>query len=334
MRFQLGLALVLPLVLLPQADRDSWHEFDFWLGEWSVNNRYLQEDGSWKDGGEARARITPVLDGRAVFEEWRGEGEKASLFGMSLRAYDAERQGWTLLLNWPNATSASFGTLRGSFRHGRGEFFAGSGPQLTRYSFSDALADSVRWDSARTTDGGQHWRTDWIMEFTRTAPAATNAQALFDAPWMEEHIVELEAARELDFLQGTWTGVQREERSDGAVTEHPASLRATVFLKGWAVLESLQVGPADAPLRERLTVRGYVPAGGRWESWSLTRDDTRFERSAGPVEHGEGQFEGRGPRGTFTEHVLLNADESLVIEEERTLNGGATVLTTTELRLQ
>ena len=134
------LALVAALATVVPSNEDPAHQFDFWIGEWSVNNRYLQNNGSWLDGGQARARIVPVLGGAAIMEEWSSLNG-GSPYGFSLRAYDPEREDWNLLLNWPGA-DASFGTMRGKFRHGRGEFMAGQSPNLTRFSFSDALPDT------------------------------------------------------------------------------------------------------------------------------------------------------------------------------------------------
>lgn len=89
--------------------------------------------------------------------------------GFSLRAYDPEQELWALLLIWTVDGNSSFGGLHGSYRHGRGDFFASmTGASRTRYCFSDGLPNTLRWDSSMTKDNGVNWNTDWIMEFTRT----------------------------------------------------------------------------------------------------------------------------------------------------------------------
>lgn len=259
-------------------------EFDFWIGEWRVNNRFLQADASWRDSGTSRARITPVLGGRAVFEEWSGElTGRGRVIGMSLRAFDPSTESWKLLLNWPGGAS-SFGVLAGRFRHGRGEFLGGGGASLMRYTFSDALPASVRWDSATSADGGASWRTDWIMEFSRTAPRAADDGALFDVPW-ETEVTSPAECRELDFLRGTWTGVEEVRDDEGTVRERPATLRAAVVVRGWVTVSSF-AAEAD----ERFTAYGWVTGRGAWEAWSLDRDDTRFGRALGEVRLGEAAF--------------------------------------------
>ena len=76
-------ACVALLVLVPSlASAQPWsdvalpwsqaqhREFDFWMGEWDVNLRIRQDDGSWLDAKRAKAHIFRVLDGKAILELW------------------------------------------------------------------------------------------------------------------------------------------------------------------------------------------------------------------------------------------------------------------------
>lgn len=282
----LGLLLP-PAVPSPEAPEaeDPARQFDFWIGEWSVNNRHLQADGAWVDSGAARARIVPVLGGAAILEEWSGTVGGNPMFGFSLRAYDPERGDWNLLLNWPGG-GASFGTLRGSFRHGRGEFFAGQRPNLTRYSFSDALPNSLRWDSATTADGGQTWRTSWIMEFTRTKPAAElSGVEPWTTRWDPRSSCSHEAARGFDFAVGDWVGVER-TRTEGGWTELPVRLRAARLIQDHAIATTLATGAGERPEREEFGIYAWIPRDERWEGWTCDRDHTVFRRSLGDLDAG------------------------------------------------
>ncbi|GEM_PF-849645 len=142
-------------------------EFDFWIGEWDVNLRIQQPDKQWKDQIKSKAKIYSVNDGRAILELWNDQRPQG-IKGFSLRYYDFTREKWVLWLNWPGRNSSGLSSLSGEFRHGRGEFFAGQGDTLTRYSFSDISPYYLRWDDAFTKDGGKTWTHGWIMEFTRT----------------------------------------------------------------------------------------------------------------------------------------------------------------------
>jgi hypothetical protein len=156
-----------------EPEADPHHQFDFWVGEWSVQNRHMDGNGRWRDGDVTRARITPVIGGQAVLEEWAGPLHGAFMNGFSLRAYHPADGRRALLLFWTATGDGSFGQLHGRFRLGRGEFFApDSGPRQTRYSFSDEL-----------------FATDWTEGTLSPHPEA----------------------RELDWLLGTWHGTQTDE---------------------------------------------------------------------------------------------------------------------------
>lgn len=165
---------------LPNGAPPSWpiaedlplesRQFDFWVGEWDVNLRVKQEDGSWADTHRAVAHIFPILEGKAVLELW----DAPTIKGFSLRYFDVSKDEWVLWLNWPGPNRSGSSSLSGTFRHGRGDFFAtrtsADGSEiLSRYSFNDITPHSLRWDDGYSEDGGRTWRGQWIMEWTRTA---------------------------------------------------------------------------------------------------------------------------------------------------------------------
>lgn len=146
-------------------------QFDFWVGEWDVNLRIRQPDFSWADRITAVAKIHPILNGKAILELWSDTLE-SGIKGYSLRYFDTSRDEWVLWLNWPGPNRSGSSSLSGTFRHGRGEFFArqptqDGGERISRYTFSDITPTSLRWDDAFSTDGGDSWTNGWIMEFTR-----------------------------------------------------------------------------------------------------------------------------------------------------------------------
>ena len=59
----------------------------------------------------------------------------------------------------------------GDFAGGRGEFFreweTPQGRSRGRITFSDVTPDSVDWELAISTDGGESWSTLWKMEMSR-----------------------------------------------------------------------------------------------------------------------------------------------------------------------
>jgi hypothetical protein len=151
--------------------------FDFWIGDWDIQQRILKRDGSWLRL-PARTSVTRTLDGCALVEHWQGEvsffweGMQAPepMTGLSVRAYDPQAGKW--FIHWMDTRSPRFGApYAGSFADGRGEFFreldTPQGPRLGRITFSDITADSVSWALAVSSDEGKTWQTLWTMTMAR-----------------------------------------------------------------------------------------------------------------------------------------------------------------------
>lgn len=153
------------------------HAFDFWIGEWTVEQRILRADGGWHHF-EATTAVLPALDGCALIEHWRGtvqffwEGMERpdSMVGLSVRAYDPSSNSWRI--HWMDTRTPRFDTpYVGRFTGNRGEFFREwEGPQGTRVgriTFVNVAPDSVRWELAISSDGRASWSTLWTMDMHR-----------------------------------------------------------------------------------------------------------------------------------------------------------------------
>lgn len=253
---------------------DRARRFDFWIGTWDVNLRMIQDDGSFEDSVRARANIYEILDGRAILELWDSEPIK----GYSLRFYDADAGEWVLWLNWPSANRSRTSSLRGSFRHGRGDFFSerirdDGSVLLSRYSFNDITPFSLRWDDHFSTDGGKTWRPHWIMEFTRVAVDS-------DWPIPRDRIptftdgsrCTLESFRDYEAIAGEWTG-----SVNVAGESVDARLSAYRVLDGCAVIAFVSAGPAER--FAFLTFDSYREA---WElDWLTSERGTELQRFFG-----------------------------------------------------
>lgn len=203
---------------LPEEAR----QFDFWVGEWDVNLRVRQPDGSWADQHRAEAHVYPILNGKAVLELW-SEDRVRGIKGFSVRAFDPRSEEWVLWLNWPQPNQAVLGRLTGRFRHGRGEFFnefPGQDGQTVRarYTFSDVAPDRLRWDDAYSRDGGETWSNNWIMEFTRRASVPSLSPGQGDVPTFHDGTrCDAPEFRAYEFLEGRHPG-QVEAGGQGSVT--------------------------------------------------------------------------------------------------------------------
>lgn len=211
-------------------------EFDFWLGDWEVQNRHLQSSGEWQPGGIAIAKIRSCLGGRAVIEQWNGQGN-LGLRGYSFRNYDPEQERWEIILNWHRGAPSGFSMMVGNFAEGRGEFFPPNGPPRIRFTFSKAQPESCQWDQAKSTDGKQ-WKTDWIMSFSRKGPAKSLDATNLPIEYPSESIMDkFPETRQLDQLIGVWKGTAQRTLPDGSVQQGTAIRRVTSMIDGFGLLQ-------------------------------------------------------------------------------------------------
>lgn len=140
----------------------SHREFDFWLGAWEVRTPQGAVAGT--------SRITSILGGCAIREEWSGVG---GTIGESLNIFDAPAKRWHqtwvdnrgLLAQFDGARSPD-GTmiLEGAARGPAGE------PARSRMSFTPLPDGRVRQLWELSTDGGATWRPTFDGYYSRRAP--------------------------------------------------------------------------------------------------------------------------------------------------------------------
>lgn len=300
-------------------------QFDFWIGEWDVLNRHRRpesDDPVWYETGTATARVQPVVGGCAIVERWDGMLTFDRVMGFSVRAFDPAREVWDLVLLWPSANRPVFAHFAGEFRHGRGEFVAGSvdshdRPQITRITFADVGPDALRWDLALSGDSGITWRTTWIMEFTRRSATAAPPAALPDsAPRCD-----FPQLYEFQFALGRWAGTATLE--DG--TAAPATLDSRTILGGCGIEDRMLVGDGAW---EGYEARSFDPLANTWVAYRLDSARPVLQRLDGSVRRRDAQFAGTHP-GTDGD-ILVSAlwrfvgDSAMRYELRESADGGTT----------
>ena len=144
-------------------------DFDFLIGEWTVENEFLKErlaDASEWERFSATSDVRKVMDGHGNLDEiaipTRG------FTGLTLRLYDPATQLWSIY--WSDTKSCRlFPPMTGRFDNGRGEFFGDDteGGKPVRVRFHWTGGDSPKWEQAMSADGGRTWELNWVMRFTR-----------------------------------------------------------------------------------------------------------------------------------------------------------------------
>lgn len=282
-----------PERVLSAFSEDPARRFDFWIGDWDVNLRMLQDDLTFKDSVAARARIYRILGGKAILELWDSQPIK----GYSLRYYDPTAGKWALWLAWPGQNQSGVSGLEGGFRHGRGEFESSyvkpDGERITqRYSFNDITPSSLRWDDRYSNDGGKNWVDSWIMEWSRRAVDPDWPIDPGDVPTFKDGgRCDEEAFRPYEALVGRWesdeTSLEAYRILDGcAVMGFLAGGERNEFLfltysgstVGWET-DVLDDDPATG-LRRYFSTDGWVMLAAEEETleWSVVEDRLVYRR--------------------------------------------------------
>lgn len=131
-----------------------YDQFDFWLGDWTIEQRVHQSDGSIEIY-PASTSVTRSPDGCAVTEHWRGKTrlfwyrmeQPEELWGYSVRRIDPESGEW--LISWIDGKSLRFGApFAGKFDDRKGVFFQNGKDRRGRIRFNRRENGSVQWDLA------------------------------------------------------------------------------------------------------------------------------------------------------------------------------------------
>ena len=151
----------------------SASDFDFFMGSWTVRNRYLGErlrgSDDWEEF-EATSEARPLPGVLGNEDEFRTEA-LGGFVGMSFRFFDPEAERWSIY--W--ADSRRPGVLDppvfGGFANGIGVFegtdvLAGK-PILVRFTWTNLDTGAPRWEQAFSGDGGESWELNWVMDFAR-----------------------------------------------------------------------------------------------------------------------------------------------------------------------
>jgi hypothetical protein len=142
------------------CDSPESRQLDFWVGEWRL---------AYSQGGKevtSRNRITKVLDGCAILEEFSG-APGTKLDGRSYSTYDRATRRWKQ--TWVDNT-ASYLEFDGATVDGNMAFvrtFTKDGKTThQRMVFRDVKPDSLTWLWQSSPDG-KAWSTQWEIAYNR-----------------------------------------------------------------------------------------------------------------------------------------------------------------------
>ncbi|MBA3592701.1 MAG: hypothetical protein M3Q12_13860 [Pseudomonadota bacterium] len=152
---------------LPSAN----HDFDFFFGQWKVQNRRLlptPQNGNEWESFDGLQICEPLLGGLANYDELR-DGAGVPL-GLSVHLFDVAAQRWKAY--WVSARDGLLQpALTGGFSDSQGVLEGNDQidgrPVRLRHTWSRLNTAQPRWEQAISADEGLTWQPNWTMNYTR-----------------------------------------------------------------------------------------------------------------------------------------------------------------------
>jgi hypothetical protein len=153
------------------SKRGSVHDFDYFIGAWTTEQRRLRARGVGSTDWEefpAMLCMTPYPEDHATVDELFMPTQHTA--GLTLRTFDLEKQQWSIY--WVSSSTGRLDPVPvvGGFEGDHGEFYAEDSadgrPIKVRYMWDKVDHDHARWQQAFSYDD-RTWETNWIADFTR-----------------------------------------------------------------------------------------------------------------------------------------------------------------------
>lgn len=142
---------------LTPCNTAAYRQFDFWLGEWEVQNPQGQVVG--------QNSITAVLDGCMLIENWTGLGGSK---GVSINYYDHRDGSWTQTYRDNTGNIATWPNLIGGLKEGAMTLESAPGVSpMSRWVWTKISDDKVRQMAEVSTDEGATWNVVWDSYYLR-----------------------------------------------------------------------------------------------------------------------------------------------------------------------
>lgn len=133
-------------------------QFDFWVGEWNVQNAAGQPAGS--------SSVQRILDGCVIFENWFGGGGGS---GKSFNLYNTPKKKWQQY--WVDS-SGDVTLFEGGLEEGKMRLVGETFPMkqatgMRRMTFTPVGPDQVRQVGEASPDGGKTWVPEYDLTYIR-----------------------------------------------------------------------------------------------------------------------------------------------------------------------
>lgn len=173
MRVKVLLLLVCMYVANLYGQIAGKNQFDFFVGNWEIEQSILSEDGKWLKF-EAETIVEKQLNGKILTENWKGKVqffwanmEKPRIIqGYSLRYFDENSGEWKIY--WMDDLNPGLSEpFKGNFiDKNQGIFYKISEEFSRKIIFTIVNENRILWELFISTDR-ENWRKLWVMEMQR-----------------------------------------------------------------------------------------------------------------------------------------------------------------------
>ena len=150
------------------------HDFDFLVGQWRVQHRYLRVKENHREWLEVDGTMSnsALMNGRANLEEHTINAPSGAYLAAALRSYDPKTSQWSIWWLDGRAPHSNLDPpVQGRFENGAGTFqgdtMIDGKPTRVRFLWERVASTTPHWEQAYSVDEGKTWETNWTMDFTK-----------------------------------------------------------------------------------------------------------------------------------------------------------------------
>src|SRR5258706_636282 len=136
----------------------EFHQFDFWIGSWEVQNPQGQAVG--------HNDVNRIVGGCILQENWASG--RVSESGTSFNFYDYRDKKWHQDYYDNSGNMGNYPPLAGELRDGKMVLLSAPGVRpLSRWTWYELAQGKVRQTAEQATDGGKTWSTTWDSVYVK-----------------------------------------------------------------------------------------------------------------------------------------------------------------------
>lgn len=157
-----------------KKDMKGVNDFDFFIGEWRVHHRRLNErlanSHEWIEF-DGTCAVRKILGGLGNMDDNVLDMPGGAYNAVTVRTYDPVKEQWSIWWIDSRHPGSLDPPVVGRFENGVGTFYADDHfkgkPIRVRFLWTQR-SSTPHWEQAFSSDGGKTWETNWTMDFERT----------------------------------------------------------------------------------------------------------------------------------------------------------------------